>query len=240
MFADRPDVNVKLERFGKTIGNTPFIIILDEIDKPETVERNDILHNLMDIGNVGLVCISNSRYHLLSLDERVQSRLSANQIGFDLYTPDELLAILKNRAETSLEKRTWNANILDNISSVAEGDARTAIQTLRKAAELAESCHDGQISEDHISRVCHSTKKLRKKYLLEGLTWHHRTIYNIIGKQPGISSAFLWKSYLTTCEKEKEGPVATRTFSAYLSKLLGMKFIISRQANNRGRFFYVT
>jgi len=66
------------------------------------MERDPILYNLCGIGNVGLVCISNSAETFLSLDERVKSRLGARLIEFGPYSPSRLTAIPRQRAEFGL------------------------------------------------------------------------------------------------------------------------------------------
>ncbi len=239
MFADKPDATVKVEGLRKVLENKPFIVVLDEIDKPETKERNSILYELLQIGKVGLICICNSRYFLLSSDERVQSRLFPRQISFEPYTVDELVAILKQRAELALINGSWNVKTPETISKLAQGDARIAIQTLRNSAEIAESSRAEIISKEHILKAWNSIKDLRKKYLLEDLTWHHRALYNLIKERPGISSKHLWEAYLKVCNLEKKKPIATRTFSAYLARLKEIKLITSEGVEKRGRIFRI-
>jgi cell division control protein 6 len=239
MFAERPDTTLKLERFQRAIGNKPFVIVLDEIDKPLSKERNATLYNLADIGNVGLVCICNSRYFLLSLDERVHSRLSPRQIGFSPYLLKELISILEQRAEVALEGNCWTKGMLEKIAELSEGDARIAIQTLRKAAELAESSNSNRILDEHVNVAWSSTKELKKKYLLEALSEHHKLIYGIIGEKPGNSSGKIWETYIKACADTGRKPIATRTFSAYLSKLIELKLISAEYAGRNVRIFRV-
>ena len=237
MFAERPDTILKLERFQRAIGNKPFIIVLDEIDKPSPKERNAILYSLADIGNVGLVCICNSRYFLFSLDERTQSRLSPKQIGFTPYSHDELISILEQRAEDSLRADCWTGEILERIAELAEGDARMAIQMLRKSAELAESSNSNKISDEYINMAWSSAKELKTRYLLEGLSEHHRLIHGIIGQRPGNSSGRIWADYIRACVQLRRRPIATRTFSAYLSKLIELRLILGEYTGLNVRTF---
>jgi Cdc6-like AAA superfamily ATPase len=50
----------KLEKFGKAADPKSFILVLDEIDKVATRERNIILYRLASIGNLSLICIADS------------------------------------------------------------------------------------------------------------------------------------------------------------------------------------
>src|SRR5574341_421267 len=140
----------KLLKFQKYIQLNPFLIVLDEIDKPEPKERNNILYTLSTTANVGLICISNDRLALYSLDDRVRSRLNPRPIEFQPYSEKELLAILTQRAGLSLLPRSWNDKILQRIASVSGGDARMAIHTLKDSAHDAEIHRDKSISESHI------------------------------------------------------------------------------------------
>jgi hypothetical protein len=66
----------------------------DEIDHIKEIERDSIIYNLCNTGNIGLICISNSRDALCEVDNRIKSRLNAKQIELEPYTGIELLGIL--------------------------------------------------------------------------------------------------------------------------------------------------
>lgn len=59
--ADRTASVVKLEVLMRHLGRKPFILVLDEIDKPLPRDRNTILYNLLALPYAGLVCVCNSR-----------------------------------------------------------------------------------------------------------------------------------------------------------------------------------
>ena len=75
--AEKLNTSFKLERLENYFGKKPFIIVLDEIDLPKKLERDSIIYNLCNIGNIGLICVCNSRSVLYSMDERIKSRLNA-------------------------------------------------------------------------------------------------------------------------------------------------------------------
>jgi orc1/cdc6 family replication initiation protein len=236
MFAEKTEAALKLERFARSLGSKPFVIVLDEIDKPTPVERNAILYNLSSIGNVGLICICNSRYFLVSLDQRILSRLAARQIVFQPYTSQQLVEILKDRAEEALEKDAWSVETLVEIARLSEGDARVAIQTLKNAAELAEARRGAAISPEDIGNGFSVAKELKLHYLLKSLTEHHRLIYELIKEAgtSGILSNALWESYLQRCSQSGKRPVAMRTFSSYVSTLLSVGLVQDERAPVRG------
>ena len=66
----------KLEKFQQYIKDEPFLLILDEMDKPAPKERSSIIYTFCCLPKVGLINISNSCDSLFELDARVRSRLN--------------------------------------------------------------------------------------------------------------------------------------------------------------------
>ena len=76
--------SAKLSRIKRRIGDKPCVIALDEVDKLDGKELNDITYMLKGLGKIGLICISNKREYFLFLDPRITSRLSFKSIKFPL------------------------------------------------------------------------------------------------------------------------------------------------------------
>jgi orc1/cdc6 family replication initiation protein len=233
--AEKLNASFKLERLKMFIGSKPFIIVLDEIDKPKREERDSILYNLCNIGNVGLVCVSNSRSVLYSMDDRIKSRLNARQIEFHPYAQDDLLCILKQRAELAFSPGSWNEVTLRKVAELAEGDARVAIQTLKNAAYNAEKDAGKTINENHIKDGFTSAKGMKKAYLLDKLTSHHRLLYEIVKARHEINSGALWDAYLARCRAENKPAIALRTFSEYMNRLIELDLVRWDRALVRGK-----
>lgn len=233
--AEKLNTSYKLERIGKFIGKIPFVIVLDEIDQPKAKERESIIYNVGDLESVGLVCICNSRTVLIAMDERIRSRLNAKQIEFNPYSEDDLVYILRIRAELALLPDAWNDKTLLKIAELADGDARVAIQTLKTAAYSAENDLRGKIQEKDIKKGFNSSKDLKKTYLLNKLTTHHRLLYDLIKEKRTIHSGTLWKVYLERCAKLKKHPIALRTFSEYMNKLIELDLVQWDRALVRGK-----
>lgn len=124
--AEKLNTSYKLERLKQFIGQKPFIIVLDEIDKPKRTERDSIIYILCNMGNIGLICVCNSRSVLYSMDERIKSRLNAKLFEFNQYTEEDLAFILELRAELALRPDSWNEKTFFKIAKLANGDARVA------------------------------------------------------------------------------------------------------------------
>jgi len=235
-FSNERDRRVKLEKIERYLKDRPLLIILDEIDFLPQKERSSLLYSL-SFGNVGLFCISESRDAVLSLNGRTKSRLQTHPVEFNVYRPEEIMEILRERASTALAPHSWSEQVLKRISGLAEGDARAAIQTLRSAAEFAEAQGSQTISTDHIDSAVSNTKDLGRLYTLKKLGGHYQILFNLIEASEGIISNQLWNYYQKECKSKALEPVAKRTYSYYLNRMIQLKLIEARLARLRGHIY---
>ena len=227
---------MKISRLRRKIGNRPCVIALDEVDKLESKELNDILYMLKNLGKVGLICVSNTRKYILSLDPRITSRIRFRSVNFPPYSDEELLTILKHRVIDcrALFPHTYSIKILRRIADLAAGDARIAIQTLKYAAFNAEREGKRKIDESDVKKGFEEVKDIKRKYMLEKLGEHHKLIYEIIRENPGMTSCKLISTYKGECKNIGLEPKSPRTLSNYVNKLLILKHIKSTRASMRG------
>ncbi|MFD1515737.1 Cdc6/Cdc18 family protein [Halomarina rubra] len=140
------------------------IIILDEIDKLE--DPNETLGTLsragesekLDSCQLGLVGISNKARFEQRLGSEVKSSLTQNELVFPPYDAKELLEILKARQDAFTE------SVLDEdadhvfataakFAAKEYGDARQAIDLLRKAGEIAEREGAQTLQTGHVEQA---------------------------------------------------------------------------------------
>lgn len=216
---------VKLHRIRSQIGNAPLVVMLDEIDKAQPKDRNSILYTLADMGNTGVVCISNSRAPLLTLEGRVRSRVNPRIITFEPYGAEDLRRILDARAKQALAPNSYTPELLEKIARLAGGDARVAIHTLRQAAQQAETQGAPSISIDQIEHLLATSRTLKTQYTLGKLTEHHQMLYNLVQAAREIHSPALWAAYWEKCKEANKQPVAERTFTNYLNVLVNQGFL---------------
>jgi len=233
--AERLTVSFKLERLQRHIGHDPLIVVLDEIDQPPPKERHSILYNLSQLSNIGLVCLCNAESIYFDLEQRVKSRLNAARIVFRAYPPNDLVEIVRQRAQDSLVINTWSERTVQKIAGLAEGDARIAIQILRNAALLAETHGAEAIDVIRVHRAWHSANDVKKTHLLRRLTDHHRLLCELIVDKPGILSGDLWRLYLKTCRSKRIKPIAVRTYSDYCNKLADSGLVEAKRAAVAGK-----
>lgn len=228
--AERLSALFKMERLEKALGVKALVIVLDEIDKPSPRDRDTIIYNLCALTNVAVVCICNSRYYYQALDERVKSRLAVALLEFRAYATEAIREILNQRAARGLFPDTLDPQLLVDIATAAAGDARTAIQTLRQAALAAETTGVPAIQAGHVSASHTFALSVKHKYLLDKLSEHHRSIYEIVKASTEIRSAELRGEYVRRCAVQIRRPVSPRTFSLYVKQLVAAGLLHQRRA----------
>jgi len=112
---------------------------------------------------------------------------------------------------------------------------RVAIQTLKNSAYNAENDLSRKIREKHIREGYNSAKDIKKTYLLNKLTTHHRLLYDLVKEREIIHSGQLWKIYLEKCGQFNKQAIALRTFSEYMNKLIELDLVQWDRALVRGK-----
>jgi Cdc6-like AAA superfamily ATPase len=110
-----------------------------------------------------------------------------------------------------------------------------ALQTLKKAAWLAENDRASKITDSHIRKAWSSTRELKIQYQLGKLTRDHRILYDIVKYQGEILSSDLRQLYLLECSRIKRKPIAERTFSDYINDLKRAGLAQVERARVRGK-----
>ena len=228
--------SAKLSRLKQRIRNKPCVIALDEVDKLDREDLNDIIYMLKGLGKVAVVCISNTRKYVLNLDPRTVSRVRLKSISFPPYSDEELLTILKQRAIDcgALLPNSYSRAILEKIADLSAGDARIAIQTLRNAAYNAERLNRSKISIEDVEKGYEEVRNIKRKYYLERLTTHHKLMVKIVKKNPGILSSNFYDVYKHEARRCKLNPKSSRTFSNYINKLINLGYLKVERAKVRG------
>ncbi len=224
--AEKIDTQFKLERLKQHIAGRTLLVVLDEIDMLSSPDRARVLYSLMELGRIGAVCISNSGSAFFELDGRVRSRLSPHILTLEGFEEAALVSILADRARRALHDGTWDMQALERIARLAAGDARVAIRTLRRGAQLAELDRHETLRVGHVERGWTEVVALEESYLLGKVTEHHRLVYAIIKRAGSIESSNARTRYVETCAEMGLTPVAPRTFSKYVTQLAQLNLIV--------------
>ncbi|KER06890.1 ORC1-type DNA replication protein [Marine Group I thaumarchaeote SCGC AAA799-E16] len=143
-------------------GNSLFVLCLDEFDTLFYDKRgkpSDFVYKLLVLveklrtlkKHLCIVTISNKVLSEFNLDDRVISRIGTSEIYFDSYSQNDVLKIIRNRANKSFSQKI-DDDVLTHcaeISSLEHGDARRAIDLLRTSGELA-GLENKKISKKHV------------------------------------------------------------------------------------------
>ncbi len=156
--------NKFLHLLDKYLGRTNCFVILDEIDILARKNGNELLYllsrineheNLKD-GRVSLIGISNVLDFKTSLDSRVASSLLEEELIFSAYDSQQLKDILWHRSQKAFREGACPEEVVALCAALAakeHGDARKALDLLRRAGEAAERENSAQITEDHVKKA---------------------------------------------------------------------------------------
>lgn len=149
------------------------VLILDEIDYTVKKISDDFLYNLTRLNSelskaqISIVGISNDLTFLESVDARVRSSLSEEEVIFPPYNAVQLKEILKKRADEVFKPNVVNEGVVEKCAAYAarsHGDARRALDLLRVAGELSEREGSKKILLAHIDAA---NEKIERDKILD-------------------------------------------------------------------------
>ena len=145
------------------IGNSICFLVLDEIDILVGKKGgNEILYDLtrlnenLDNCKTSLIGISNKLKFRENLDPRIISSLGEEHIVFPSYDASELRDILIDRAKIAFQEKVLKEEVIPLCAALAakdHGDARKALQLLRKSGELAERAQNIIVTIKHVEKA---------------------------------------------------------------------------------------
>lgn len=156
------------------VGGSICFLVLDEIDiLVEKKGGNEILYDLtrlnenLDHCKSSLIGISNKLKFRNSLDPRILSSLGEEHIVFPSYDASELRDILNERAKIAFHDYVLKEDVIPLCAALAakeHGDARKALQLLRKAGELAERAQSKIVTSKYVEKA---QEDIEKDYIME-------------------------------------------------------------------------
>jgi len=87
----------------------------------------------------------------------------------------------------------------------------------------------------HVKAGHNESKELKKSFLLGRLNSHQKLLYDLVKERREVNSGELWKVYLERCREIKKPPIAMRTYSEYMSRLIEMELVQWDRALVRGK-----
>ncbi|MGQ4872607.1 MAG: Cdc6/Cdc18 family protein [Promethearchaeia archaeon] len=237
------------------IGKSICFLVLDEIDmlisKGNRESLNEILYDLtrlnenLDFCRTALIGISNKINFTENLDPRVSSSLGGISVNFPTYNANQLKDILYDRACIAFYDDVIKEGVIPLCAAFAakeNGDARKALELLRKAGEIAERHQHKKVTNKHVHEALN---ELEKDYILDfikgmplqtQLTLAAIYLLTKYGKNYIITSGDIYEVYAEICNKLPGIKLITkRRISDFINEL-NQAGIINATIKSLGRY----
>ncbi len=225
-----------------------ILLVLDEIDQLIKKTGDEILYNLVrineDLKNAQIVVvgISNDLIFIDSLDPRVRSSLSEEELVFPPYNALQLQEILKQRGKEAFKEGVLEGGVIEKCAAYAareHGDARRALELLRVAAEIAERKYDKNVKIIHIDEA---EDKIEKDTITETIIHQPKqsqaTLYAILSlylkRKESIFTGDIYEIYKKVSLQTGLRPLTQRRISDIIAEL-DMLGIINAKVISKGR-----
>jgi cell division control protein 6 len=180
-----------------------FVLVLDEIDvvfRDTRGDPSDFIYKLLLLQErlrqkrlmMTIIGVSNGVISDYDLDERVRSRLGTTEVFFDSYTKEQIISILKKRAKKAFAFNL-ESGVLQycaELASMDHGDARRAIDLLRRSAEMAEMVGETRkITKKNIDDALEDLEKDRVTMTLAKSPYHLKVVAAVIAKMTYVDQS---------------------------------------------------
>ena len=249
-----PDRGFSVEEMARVLRNhlqatkRNLVIVLDEADSLIGKSQIDLIYQLTRFsdGALGSATVSLmliSQYPIIDrLDEASRSTFRrSNTVTFNRYTEEELLRIVKARAEEAiLPGRITDDSLRQIATSAAEyGDARMAIELLDRAANIAEGDDLGEIDVEHVRAAKAMIYSNVTESKLMSLDSNQRIALLAIARAMKTNLAIpistAEKTYAVVCEEYQTTPRKHTQFWTYIQKMEGQGLLRTEVVSDGGR-----
>ena len=224
-------------------------MILDEIDQLVKKAGDELLYNLTRINTelknsqISIIGISNDLIFVDTLDPRIKSSLSEEEILFPPYNALQIQDILNQRAKEAFKKDVIEQGVIEKCSAYAareHGDARRALELLRVAGEIAERNGYLKVKIKHIDEA---EDKIERDRVLDIVTTQPKqlqaVLYAILSlytkKNNIIFTGKAYEVYKGTCFRSGLRPLTQRRVSDMIAEL-DMLGIVNARVISKGRY----
>lgn len=225
------------------------VIILDEIDQLVKKVGDEILYNFTRINaelkkaQLSIIGISNDLLFVDSLDPRVKSSLSEEELVFPPYNALQIQDILRERAADAFTPGAIQAGVIEKCAARAareHGDARMALEMLRVAGEIADRANAPNVTLEHLDTA---EEKIEKERVMDLITTHPKqfqcVFYALLKIFKQTSQPVLtgegYQLYQKLCSVAKLRPLTQRRFSDIIAEL-DMLGVITARVTSKGRY----
>jgi cell division control protein 6 len=202
-------------------------------------EASDTLYSLLRAheahsgAKIGVIIVSSDLNLdvIEELDSRVQSVFRPEEVYFPKYDTDEIVDILRGRAERGFHEGVVGAPELDRVAELTaeSGDLRVGIDLLRRAGLNAEMRASKTISVEDVSEAYDKSKYVHLSRSLRGLSDSERSLVEVIAEHDGEQAGVVYEAF-----HDETGLGYTR-YSEIINKLDQLGVIEADYADVDGR-----
>ncbi len=236
-------VTAHVEKLSCTV-----IVSIDEIDSLVREPNGNLLYKLTRMNSdlsksrVSLIGITNDSKVLDVLDPRVRSSLGEEELIFGPYDAEQLRDILHARSSDAFQDNALGADVIPYVAALAakdHGDARKAVDLLRKAGEVAERLGSERVRTEHVQQALSEIEVDTALEVVTKLPLHSKIILACVAdlyvKKQTVITGDVFALYLHTCKRMGLEVLTSRRVSEIINEL-DMVGVISTRILNRGRF----
>jgi len=226
-----------------------IVLVLDEIDQLVKRAGDGILYNLTRINTelkkaqISVIGISNDLTFTDTLDPRIKSSLSEEELVFPPYNALQIQDILNQRKKRAFKEGVLESGVVEKCAAYAareHGDARRALELLRVAGEIAERKGLSSVKIDHIDEA---EEKIERDRVLDIVKTQPKqfqaALYSILSikknKRGLILTGEVYEFYKNLCLKAGLRPLTQRRVSDIIAEL-DMLGIINAKVISKGRY----
>ncbi len=242
-----------IDKINQQVQGNCFIV-LDEIDvlvKNARKKSQDTLYNLVRINSrlktakVNIIGISNVLNFKSELDPRVISSLGEEEIVFPAYNAVEIKDILEQRAEKAFAPQALDPEVIPLCAALAakeHGDARKALDLLRKAGELAERRNAKVVTPQYVYFAQDNMENDKMKEYCEALPLQSKTILLSIYQmerhlqQEAVITGDVYNAYTEITEMIPGMNRLTQRRVSELIRELDLSGMVNARVKSNGRY----
>ena len=201
------------------------VIVLDEVDK---LKDFDAIYSVLEgIHRKTIFLITNGKDWLINLDQRLRSRLNAEDLEFKPYNKEETFGILNERLEFAFVPNSFDKDAFNLIAEKCYeiGDIRMGLFLLKEAGEFAEQGSSKKITIDHAKYVIEKLKDFKIRDA-EKLEREEIEILRIIKENSGKKIKEIYEVY-----KNNGGDKSYSTFHRKINELKSNNLVETEEKN---------
>jgi cell division control protein 6 len=202
-------------------------------------EASDTLYSLLRAhethsgARIGVIIVSSDLALdvIEELDGRVQSVFRPEEVYFPVYGVDEIVGILRGRAERGFHDGVIGAPELDRVAELTaeSGDLRVGIDLLRRAGLHAEMRASRTVTLEDVEAAYDKSKYVHLSRCLRGLSDSERALVRVIAEHDGEQAGTVYEAF------REETDLGYTRYSEIINKLDQLGVIDTEYAEIDGR-----